>query len=49
MPNKLAAAAIEDLAIQVFEQLGYSYVYALDIGLDSDSPEQATRLSSKRG
>jgi len=38
--TKLTESAIEDFAIQLFKQLGYSYVYAPDIAPDGDNPER---------
>ncbi|MBE0434235.1 MAG: type I restriction endonuclease subunit R [Methylomicrobium sp.] len=38
---KLTESAIEDFAIKLFEQLGYSSVYAPDIAPDGDSPERS--------
>ncbi|SDX36087.1 type I restriction endonuclease [Nitrosomonas oligotropha] len=38
--SKLNESAIEALAIQLFEQLGYSHVYAPDIAPDGDRPER---------
>ncbi len=40
--SKLTESAIEDFAIKLFEQLGYSYVYAPDIAPDGDKPERRT-------
>jgi type I restriction enzyme, R subunit len=39
--TKLAENAIEDFAIKLFEQLGYSHVYAPDIAPDGESPERS--------
>lgn len=39
--TKLTESAIEDLAIKLFEQLGYSPIYAPDIAPDGDHPERA--------
>lgn len=38
--TQLTESAIEDFAIQLFEQLGYSYIYAPEIAPDSDTPER---------
>lgn len=38
--SKLNESAIEALAIQLFEQLGYSHIHAPDIAPDSDHPER---------
>ncbi|MBL8499635.1 MAG: type I restriction endonuclease subunit R [Nitrosomonas sp.] len=38
--SKLNESAIEALAIELFEQLGYSAIYAPDIAPDSDQPER---------
>ncbi|MDV6346493.1 type I restriction endonuclease subunit R [Nitrosomonas sp. Is35] len=38
--SKLTESAIEALAIQLFEQLGYSAIYAPDIAPDGDQPER---------
>jgi type I restriction enzyme R subunit len=37
----LTEAAIEDFAIKLFEQLGYTYLHAPDIAPDSDTPERS--------
>ncbi len=37
---KLTESAIEELAIKLFEQLGYSYIHAPDIAPDGDHPER---------
>lgn len=39
--SKLTESAIEELAIKLFTQLGYSPVYAPDIAPDGDHPERA--------
>lgn len=39
--NYLTESAIEDFAIKLFERLGYSYVYAPDIGPESENPERS--------
>lgn len=39
--TKLTESAIEDFAIQLFEQLGYRYIYAPDIAPDGDNPERS--------
>ncbi len=39
--TKLTESAIENFAIKLFEQLGYSYVYAPDIAPDGDTPERS--------
>ena len=39
---KLTESAIEDFAIQLFEQKGYCYIYGPDIAPDGDSPERAS-------
>ncbi|SDU10177.1 type I restriction enzyme, R subunit [Nitrosomonas ureae] len=39
--TKLNESAIEALAIELFEQLGYSHIYAPDISPDSDHPERS--------
>lgn len=38
--TKLTESAIEDFAIQQFEQLGYQYVYGPSIAPDSETPER---------
>ncbi len=38
--SKLTESAIETLAIQLFEQLGYSAIHALDISPDGNHPER---------
>ncbi|PTQ77515.1 type III restriction/modification enzyme restriction subunit [Nitrosomonas oligotropha] len=38
--SKLNESAIEALAIQLFEQLGYSHIHAPDIAPDGDRPER---------
>ncbi|MDP1559687.1 MAG: type I restriction endonuclease subunit R [Nitrosomonas sp.] len=38
--SKLNESAIEDLAIQHFERLGYSHIHAPDIAPDGDHPER---------
>jgi len=38
--SKLTESAIENLAIKLFEQLGYSHTYAPDIAPDGDHPER---------
>ncbi len=38
--SKLTESAIETLAIQLFEQLGYSAIHAPDISPDGDHPER---------
>ena len=38
--SKITENAIELLAIERLESLGYSYVYALTIAPDSDAPER---------
>jgi len=40
MTNKITESAIEDLAIELFEKLGYQYIYAPSIAPDSDTPER---------
>lgn len=39
--TKLTESAIEDFAIQLFEQLGYQYVYAPDIAPGGEHPERS--------
>ncbi|MBK6957726.1 MAG: type I restriction endonuclease subunit R [Nitrosomonas sp.] len=39
--TKLTESAIEALAIQLFERLGYTVIYAPDIAPDGDHPERA--------
>ena len=39
--TKLTESAIEELAIKLFTQLGYSPIYAPDIAPDGDHPERA--------
>jgi len=39
--SKLTESAIEDLAIKLFEQLGYSPIHAPDIAPDGDHPERS--------
>ncbi len=38
--SKLTESAIEELAIQYFERLGYSHIHAPDIAPDGDHPER---------
>ena len=38
--SKLTESAIEELAIKLFEQLGYSHIHAPDIAPDGDHPER---------
>ncbi|MBK6617169.1 MAG: type I restriction endonuclease subunit R [Nitrosomonas sp.] len=38
--TKLTESAIEELAIKLFEQLGYSHIHAPDIAPDGDHPER---------
>ncbi|SEF46667.1 type I restriction endonuclease subunit R [Nitrosomonas ureae] len=38
--TKLTESAIEDLAIKLFEHLGYSHIHAPDISPDGDHPER---------
>lgn len=38
--SKLTESGIEDLAIKLFERLGYSHIYAPDIAPDGDHPER---------
>jgi len=38
--TRLTESAIEELAIQLFEQLGYSTIYAPDIAPNGDNPER---------
>jgi len=38
--TRLTESAIEEFAIQLFEQLGYQYIYAPDIAPDGDRPER---------
>ena len=38
--SKLTESAIENLAIKLFEQLGYSHIYAPDIAPDGNHPER---------
>jgi type I restriction enzyme R subunit len=37
--TKLTESAIEDLAIRLLEQLGYSHIHAPDIAADGKTPE----------
>jgi type I restriction enzyme R subunit len=37
---KLTESAIEDFAIEQFEQLGYQYIYGPNIAPDSETPER---------
>ncbi|MFZ2172272.1 MAG: type I restriction endonuclease [Methylococcaceae bacterium] len=39
--SKLTESAVEDFAIKLFEQLGYSYVYAPDIAPDGENLERS--------
>ena len=39
--TKLTESAVENFAIKLFEQLGYSYVYAPDIAPDGKNPERS--------
>jgi type I restriction enzyme R subunit len=39
--TKLTESVIEDFAIKLFEQLGYSYVYAPDIAPDGENPRRS--------
>ncbi len=38
--NKITESAIEIFAIELFEKLGYQYIYAPDIAPDSETPER---------
>ncbi|HSW63499.1 MAG TPA: type I restriction endonuclease subunit R [Dissulfurispiraceae bacterium] len=38
--SKITESAIEGLAIELFEKLGYQYVYAPDIAPDSETPQR---------
>lgn len=38
--SRITESAIETFAIELFEKLGYQYVYAPDIAPDSDTPER---------
>jgi type I restriction enzyme R subunit len=40
--SKLTECAIEDLAIKLFEQLGYTYIYGPDIAPDGENPERSS-------
>lgn len=40
MTNKITESSIESLAIELFEKLGYQYLYAPSIAPDSDTPER---------
>lgn len=40
MSKKLTESAIEELAIKLFEALGYTHIYAPDIAPDGESPER---------
>jgi hypothetical protein len=44
MTEKLTESAIETFAIELFEKLGYQYVYAPDIAPDSETPERGRKL-----
>ena len=37
--TRLTESAIEEFAIQLFEELGYQYIYAPDIAPDGDQAE----------
>ena len=39
--SRLTESAIETFAIQLFERLGYDYIYAPDIAPDGDRPERS--------
>jgi hypothetical protein len=39
--GKITESSIENFAIKLFEQLGYSYVYAPDIAPDGENPERS--------
>ncbi|MFA5984896.1 MAG: type I restriction endonuclease [Methylococcaceae bacterium] len=39
--SKLTESAIEDVAIKLFERLGYSYIHAPDIAPDGDRQERS--------
>ncbi|MGV8934502.1 MAG: type I restriction endonuclease subunit R [Gallionellaceae bacterium] len=39
--SRLTESAIEDLAIKLFERLGYDYIHAPDIAPDGDRPERS--------
>jgi type I restriction enzyme R subunit len=40
MNSKITESAIETFAIELFEKLGYQYVYGPDIAPDSETPER---------
>ena len=40
----MTKSAIVDLAIMLFERLGYDYIHAPDIAPDGDRPERSRRL-----
>ena len=40
MKSRLTENSIETLAIELLEQLGYKYIHAPDIALDSETPER---------
>ena len=40
--TKITENAIEQLAIECLEQLGYTYIYAPALTPDSDTPERAS-------
>ena len=40
--TKITENAIEQLAIECLEQLGYTYIYAPALAPDSDTPERAS-------
>lgn len=39
--SRLTESAIEELAIELFERLGYSYIYGPDIAPDGETPERS--------
>ena len=42
MSTKMTESAIESLAIELLEKLGYTYLYGMDIAPDGVSPERSS-------
>lgn len=42
MNHKLTESIIENFAIELFQRLGYEYVYAPDIAPDSENPVRSS-------
>jgi type I restriction enzyme R subunit len=48
MTANITESEIETFAIELFEQLGYQYLYAPDIAPDSETPERERFLRASR-